>query len=387
MKRNGWKVSIAHLTIRPASSRTPLNTLFPKQSSVADHYRNILCVRADNMGDVIMSSPAFRALKETYRCRITLLTSGAGSVIAPYLECIDDVIVADLPWVKTNGGNAAALLSLAEEIRKRNFDAGIVFTVYSQSSLPAAMLLFMAGVPVRAAYARENPYDLINRWAPDHEPYDTIRHQVRRDLDLVASLGAHADNERLELKMKEQDEESLLKKLNQRDIDLHSPYIILHPGVSEVKREYPAERWIAAGKLLAQEYKLPLLVTGSATESELAGRIAEGIGMNALSIAGMLTIGEFIWLVNGARCVVSVNTGTIHIAAAIQTPTVVLYAQTNPQHTPWQSPHEILSFSIPEKLKSRNTIIGYVNQKLYTTDIPFPQPQQILSAVAKLIEK
>ncbi len=361
-------------------------TLLPEPWPViAEHYSNILCVRADNMGDVIMSSPAFRALKETFGCRITLLTSSAGSLIAPYLECVDDVIVADLPWVRTSGESAGALMSLVEDIRSRNFEAAVIFTVYSQSSLPAAMLLSMAGVPVRVAYARENPYDLINRWIPDREPYDHILHQVRRDLDLVFSLGARPADERLKLRIKDGDQENVQDELGRLGVDPRTPYIILHPGVSEVKREYPADLWIAAGKLLAQKYRLPLLVTGSTSESDLAGRIADGIGQGALAVAGNFSIGEFICLIDHASCVVSVNTATIHIAAARQTPAVVLYAQTNPQHTPWQSPHQILPFSVPAGLKSSNTIIGYVNGKLYQGKVPYPHPKQVLLAVGKWI--
>ena len=85
--------------------------------------RNILCIRADNMGDLIMTTPAFRALKETLNCHITLLTSKAGSLITNNLEDIDEVIIQDLPWVKCNANNSAtALLSLIEQIKKMKMD-------------------------------------------------------------------------------------------------------------------------------------------------------------------------------------------------------------------------------------------------------------------------
>jgi ADP-heptose:LPS heptosyltransferase len=348
-------------------------------------YHNVLCVRADNMGDVMMSSPAIRAIKETFGCRITMLTSQAGAVIIPFLDCIDDEIVVDLPWVKTGGEGDAALVSLAEEIRSRDFDAGVIFTVYSQSSLPSAMLLYMAGVPVRAAYARENPYDLLNHWVPDTEPFEHIIHQVQRDLDLAASLGAMVGDTHIRLRPGEQDMEFSQRILTETGHDLHQPYLILHPGVSELKRAYPAELWIEAGKLLIQKYRLPLFVTGSSAERDLAGRIADAIGPGAFSVAGTFTLGAFICLIKNSRCVVSVNTGTIHIAAAMQTPAVVLYANTNPQHTPWRSPHEVLPFSVPAQLKSRNAVIRYVDQKRYAGEVPYPGPWDVLKAVEKQI--
>lgn len=344
-------------------------------------YRNVLCVRADNMGDVIMSSPAMRALKESFGCRITLLTSPAGSVVTPYLSCVDEVIVASLPWVKSDGMDNNALLALTEDIRARSFDAAIIFTVYSQSALPAAMLAYLAGVPVRVAYARENAYDLLTHWAPDVEPYERILHQVERDLSLVQMLGARVSDDRLLLEAGT--DIPISGKLEEWGIG--SAFMILHPGVSEAKREYPVDYWIEAGKLLAGEFQMPLLVTGALSEAALAECIADGIGERALSIAGTLDLGEFIQLIVKAACVVSVNTGTIHIAAAMQTPTVVLYAQTNPQHTPWKSPFALLPFSVPRGLRSKNPVIRHVARKLYTEEIPFPRPERVVQGVRHLL--
>jgi lipopolysaccharide heptosyltransferase II len=348
-------------------------------------YQNVLCIRADNMGDVIMASPAFRALKETFGSRITLLTSKAGAIVAPHIACIDDVVTFDLPWVQNTGSEPAELLVLAEKLRKMNFDATIIFTVYSQSSLPAAMLTYMAGIPVRVAYARENPYQLLTHWLPDVEPYERIVHQVERDLTLAAHIGANTQDDRLQLRITPDEEDTCAQKLSDAGFANGQPYIVFHPGVSEAKRKYPAGHWIEAGRQLAEKYNLPILVSGSKSEKSLAETIAEGIGTSAVSVAGECTLGEFIVLIKNAFCVISVNTATIHIAAAMQTPTVVLYAQTNPQHTPWRNAHQIIPFSVPEDLKSRNTIIRYVSDQLYTDQVPYPDPMQIVSAIENLV--
>ncbi|MCE7063331.1 glycosyltransferase family 9 protein [Dyadobacter sp. CY343] len=346
---------------------------------------NILCIRADNMGDVIMASPAFRALKETFGSRITLLTSRAGSLISPNIPCIDETIVADLPWVRSDGCDGAALVQLAGDIKSRGFDAAIIFTVYSQSSLPAAMLAFMANIPVRAAYARENPYQLLTHWLPDPEPFQHIAHQVERDLALAAKLGASTDHDKLLLRIDAADIESCRQKLAAIQVDIENPFILFHPGVSEAKREYPVGHWIEAGRQLAEKYQMPILVSGSESERNLAKTVAAGIGAPAISVAGLFSVGEFASLIDQARCVVSVNTATIHIAAAMQTPVVVLYAQTNPQHTPWKSPHRILPYSVPRHLESSNIIIRHVSDQIYATHIPYPCPEEILAAVESLL--
>lgn len=347
--------------------------------------KNILVIRADNMGDLIMTGPAIRALKRTFHCKITVLTSKAGSLITPFMKEVDEVLVYDLPWVKTNEQiDEKKFAAVIDMIKSLHFDAAVIFTVYSQNPLPAAMLAFMAGIPYRLAYCRENPYHLLTHWVPEKEPYSFIQHQVQRDLNLVAEVGAEIDDESLSLQFAASAKFSAFKKIAEFGFDQSKPYIILHPGVSEAKREYRKELWIETGKLLHQKYHYQILITGAASEKKLAEEIQKGIN-DAICAAGLLNIEEFIALINEASLVVSVNTGTVHIAAALQTPVVVLYATTNPQHTPWHSPSRILYFSVKEELKSRNEVVQYVSENVMQTNIPYPTPEEIAEAAEELL--
>jgi ADP-heptose:LPS heptosyltransferase len=86
------------------------------------------------------------------------------------------------------------------------------------------------------------------------------------------------------------------------------------------------------------------------------------IGTGSFSTGGLFSIEEFVCLVKHAPVIISVNTGTVHIAASVGTPVVVLYAQTNPQHTPWGVPNKVLEFAVPAYLRSKNEVIAYVNK-------------------------
>ena len=99
----------------------------------------------------------------------------------------------------------------------------------------------------------------------------------------------------------------------------------------------------------------------------------------------MLTLEEFVCLIKNAPVLVSVNTGTIHIAAAVNTPVIVIYAQTNPQHTPWQVPCEVLPFAVPAHARSRNEVIQYVNRTLYSKPVAMPTAADVVNAVNKLL--
>jgi lipopolysaccharide heptosyltransferase II len=348
--------------------------------------RNILCIRADNMGDVIMSGPAIRALKKFTHANITLLTSRQGSLIAPFMKEIDETLVYDLPWVKTESNDwPDRTFRLIETLRSFNFDAVVIFTVYSQSALPSALIAFMAGIPKRLAYARENPYELLTDWVPDQEPYAKIIHQVKRDLHLVETIGADTSDDDIQLLIGEGARINILRKIFNEGIEAQS-WIILHPGVSEKKREYPLNLWIEIARQLKAQFQLPILITGTSDEKKLADAIKESAGSNVYSLAGHFNVEEFIALIKQSMMVVSVNTATVHIAAAVKTPIVVLYAQTNPQHTPWKTASKVLYFPVRDELKSKNEIINFVNNH-YFRHTSIPGPMEVVSAVAELLSQ
>src|SRR6185312_7478197 len=112
---------------------------FPMNPSPWNHARNILCIRLDNLGDVLMTTPAMRALKHSLPgCRITLLASQSGTAGARHIPEIDETIAYASPWMKSSLVAEADIdLGMVEDLRSRRFDAAVIFTAYSQSSLPA----------------------------------------------------------------------------------------------------------------------------------------------------------------------------------------------------------------------------------------------------------
>lgn len=347
---------------------------------------NIVCIRLDNMGDLLMSSPAINALKETFRSRITLLTSPVAALVARFIPSVDEVITFSAPWVKLDESpSVASLFEIVEILKQKKFDAAVVFTVFSQNPLPAILLAYMANIPLRLAYCRENPYQLLTHWIPDEEPYYFIRHQVRRDLDMVKVIGAAVKDERIRLSVSGCAWESARQKLEEAGVDVRNPWILFHPGVSEQRREYPQEQWIETGKTIKKRLGHQVVLTGMQNHRMITEKIKAGIGEGAYTMAGLFTIEEFIMVIKHALLVISVNTSTIHIAAATGTPVIVLYALTNPQHTPWKVPARVLPFHVPEFRQSRNEILRYVRDNYLPQEMPMVSPDQIVLAAEQLL--
>jgi ADP-heptose:LPS heptosyltransferase len=177
--------------------------------------RNILVVRLDSLGDVLMTTPAFRAVKETFdSARITLLTSTIGAAAYDYIPHIDEVMVFDAPWIKTASRPKVNDMDRVQNtLANKGFDAAIIFTVYSQNPLPAALFLYQARVPLRLSYAKENPYDLLTHWVPDPEPERFIRHEVERQLALVGTIGATTEEQGLTFEINNTDVQRVLDTL------------------------------------------------------------------------------------------------------------------------------------------------------------------------------
>ena len=308
----------------------------------------ILCVRLDNMGDVLMTTPALRALKQSAPHRhLTLLASRTGAMAADFVDEIDDVIAYTAPWMKQEGATAESVLPMAQTLRKHRFDAAIVFTVYSQSPLPAAMLCGAAGIPLRLAHCRENPYSLLTDWLPEIEPQGGVRHEVQRQLDLVAHIGCHTQDTRLSYSVPPDAIAWAHRRLRALGIDAGGVWILIHPGATAPSRRYPPELWAQAARRLALEHGCPIVFAGSESDAELVRAIQADMRADSLSLCGELDLARLGAIIALAPLLMCNNSAPAHIAAATGTPVVDLYALTNPQHTPWQVAHRVLFHDVP----------------------------------------
>jgi lipopolysaccharide heptosyltransferase II len=310
--------------------------------------KRILCVRLDNIGDVLMTTPALRALKESMpQRRLTLLASAAGAAAAQFIEELDDAIAYSAPWMKHNGGQPESILPMAQALRRRKFDAAVIFTVYSQSPLPAAMLCAAAGIPLRLAHCRENPYSLLTDWLPETEPHAGVRHEVQRQLDLVAHVGCRTDNTRLSFTPPRHALAWARHRLRALGIAPGAAWVLIHPGATAPSRRYPPELWAQAAQRLALEHRCPIVFAGSEAEAELVQTIRSAMRTDSASLCGELDLARLAAIIALAPVLMCNNSGPAHMAAAAGTPVVDLYALTNPQHTPWQVAHRVLFHDVP----------------------------------------
>jgi ADP-heptose:LPS heptosyltransferase len=347
--------------------------------------RRVLLIRLDNLGDVLLTTPAMHAVKHSLpNAALTLLASPVGAQAGRLNRDLDDVIVYSSPqmdpWSKLPHDSAREQAMIAQ-IKARGFDGAIMFTSFRQSALPAAYLCYLADIPLRAAASIDGSGSLLTT---RHKHPEHVMHEVERGLDLVGALGMHTDDTRLVLDVPLAARDAALAQLSPGE----GPLIVVHPGCSMPARTYPWEQFADAVELLVLQLGARVALTGGPDERELVEKVwarLNPVAQQATTrLAGALPFEAFCGLIAAADLTVTNNTGPMHIAAATQTPVVALFALTNPpeQWRPWGVPHRLLNHDVPCRIcYSRVCPYGHECLTLVSAQMVVAAAQELLARV------
>ena len=326
-----------------------------------------LAVRLDNDGDVLLAGPAIRALAAS--SRVTLLCGPRGQRAARILPGVDRVHVFRAPWVEP--GNTppqrADMDGLIEDVRALGVDEALIFTSFHQSALPMALLLRMAGVARIGAISEDHAGSLLD---VRHRVSEDI-HEADRGLSLAAAFG---------YRLPDGDDGKLaVRRPRISPLPFDEPYVVVHPGTSVAARAWPAEHHRRLVRLLAQG-GTPVVVTGSPSERELTRLVAGGPSDFVADLGGMTTLGQLADVLAGASAVVVGNTGPAHLAAAVGTPVVSLYAPTSPpvRWRPYKVPQRLLMGEPCADCRARSATPGHACMAELS-------PQEVLGALQSLL--
>jgi ADP-heptose:LPS heptosyltransferase len=292
--------------------------------------RNILVMRLDNIGDVIMTSPALRAIKENLpECRLTLMASPGGALAAELLPWVDAVMPWRVLWQDLGklDFDPAREWELVRTLQNGKFDAAIIFTSFSQSPHPAGFLCYLAGVPLRVGESKEAGNGVLTLEVPSAP--DEI-HQVERNLRLIEAAGFEVYDRSLCIQIPEaaQQEAVMLLGTSSDRLSAYYNYILLNPWTSCQSRNYDSQRFAFAARQLAEVTQMPVVVTGVEKDRSKSPSLLATLGDYGIDLIGKTTLSQLAALIANAKLVLTNNTSTMHIADATRTPTVVMFAGT-----------------------------------------------------------
>ena len=298
-------------------------------------------VRGTNwVGDSVMTVPALRALRHVLQeAKITLVVRPSARGIFADVDFVDDVLVYERR-------NVWAVVPQIKEWRKRQFDLAVLF----QNAFEAALIPFVAGVPLRLGYATESRQALLTHplALPD---WRSSRHEVFYYLYLITALEqllfgkseiceSEPDASLQISNTRKSEAENLLRAYGVREGE---PMVALCPGsINSRAKRWPAEAYAALADRLIDSRRQVLLI-GSADEADVTREVTSRMQQQPVVLTGKTSLDQITAVLSLVDLVVTNDTGPAHIAAALGRPTLVIFGPTNPLTTrPFAPEAEIL---------------------------------------------
>lgn len=317
--------------------------------SPARHARTdaILLLRPDHLGDVLFITPAVRALRAA--CPAAEITALVGpwsaGVLAPFPE-INHLVTLRFPGFtrQRKGGLAAPYVLAWQSARKLRELAYGAAVILRPDHWWGGLLAYLAGIPLRVGYDLPG----VSGFLTDRHAYATGVHSVQLNLKLVERWTgrlAGADV-RLAYPLLKEDIAYVDAYLSergsgrlpegQRGATGGERLIAVHVGSGSVYKTWLADRWARVSDALAERHGARIVLTGAAREASAARAVASQMRTPAIIAAGDTTIGQLAALYARSDLVLGPDSGPLHLAVAVGTPTVHLYGPADPSvYGPW----------------------------------------------------
>lgn len=300
-----------------------------------DKIHKILVVRTDRMGDVLLNIPAIRALKQSFNATVFALVNPVVKELLEGLPEIDQV----LPFVEGRWNRSIfARLKLLREMRKMQFDLAVILNPTKRFHI----LTYLAGIGLRLGYARK--WDFLLSHKIEDKKFLGQKHEVEYNLDLVRSIGADTSDQQISIKAEKQDTqfvENLLLEYGIKDKDI---VIAIHPHSSNPAKCWPKENFASVADELSLRFSAKVVITGSAQERSSVVKLISLTKHPLINLCGRLSLKQLAAFFLRCSLLISNDSGPVHIAAAVATPTVVIFGRNMPavgpkRWGPWGSGH------------------------------------------------
>ncbi|MGV1098494.1 putative lipopolysaccharide heptosyltransferase III [Thiovibrio sp. JS02] len=296
--------------------------------SIQGEPRGILLIQLGDIGDVVLTMPVIRALRENYP-QATLVVA----VWAKAAELLDDC-----PWIDQVIAVRKEKRPLWEELRQQReffrqlrgfrFDLAIDL----RTGTRGAIMAYLSGARQRLGFYAEDGKLWRNRIFTSllRQEYTPGRHVVDYLLCLPEAFGVVARERTPELSVSDEKSSRVDALLGEAVAEPGRPLVAVQPFSLWQYKEWGREKYIALIRWLLKEYNAVVLVTGSAAEQGRAEEIARNCGPGCHNFAGRTSIGLYAALLKRCRLFIGVDSAGLHIAAAVGTPTVSIFGPSAP---------------------------------------------------------
>ena len=288
--------------------------------------REILVLRLDRIGDVLMSLPALADLRAAYPAARIRLAVGRWSEEIARRAPVDEVLVWSAPWVGRAQEGAETARALWRKARALRGDA-IDLALDLQGDVRASWLMALTGAHERVGYANTGGARLLTRVVPLDETVSWVD-QSRRAVGAAAGPAAIGQGARVAL-LGEADRERAREVLRAEGLEGHRPLVGLHASGGRPIKQWGLGRWREVAARLQREFGAAVLLTGTASDAALAQEVARGLEGAVRDLTGRFSLLDSLAVIGALDLFLSSDTGPMHMAAAVGTPSVSVFGPSD----------------------------------------------------------
>ncbi len=278
-------------------------------------FRNILIVRTDRIGDVILTLPMIAATRSNVpSARISMLLRSYTKSVAEGQTELTSILLYD------RNGVAKSFWTMLGELRAEHFD--VAFVVFPRFRI--ALLMMLAGIKVRVGSGYRWYSFLFTNRVFEHRK-TAEKHESQYNLSLLRAVGFDIpDHVSPRVVVDARNRASASRIRGEVGIRKKERLVVLHPGSGGSARNWSPENFSRlAARLRAK--RIRVVVTGSEEERMLVQHVVERAGADVIPLAGMMTLGELGAFIQAADLFVANSTGPLHLAAGVGTPVIGFY--------------------------------------------------------------
>lgn len=283
------------------------------------NYKRILVVRTDRIGDVLLSTPVFKVLRDNYPfAYIAALVSPYAQDIVRGNPFIDEVIIYDKDKLHKS---IFSSIKFSLWLKKKKFDLALILHPVNRMHL----ITYFAGIARRIGYDRKLGVFLTDKIK--HTKQLGAKHEMEYALDLVRYLGIEPKEYSPYMPVSRESEESAGKILIDCGIGQNDKVLVIHPSASCPSKIWPATRFAKVCDKLIEEYNFKVLVIASAKDYNLADEVIKNMKHKAVNLAGKTSVEELAAILKRAGLFISNDSGPVHISWAVGTPVIAIFGR------------------------------------------------------------
>jgi len=304
--------------LRPARDILRSSDLPPEASGTQD-FKRILIARTDRIGDVLLSTPLIKALRDKYpQAYIAMMVSPYARDIVEGNPYLDKVIIYDKERLHKSWLNS---LKFARGLKRKKFDLAFILHPTNRVHLVS----FLAGIPKRVGYDRKLGFLLTDRIK--HTKQLGEKHELEYNLDLLRYLGIEPQDKNLYMPIKPESEKWVRELFRQEGIHEADKLLAIHPAASCPSKIWSAERFAQAADKLAQKYGFKILVIAGPKDLKTAEVLVKHLRSGVINLAGKTSVSQLASLLKRCALFISNDSGPVHIACAIGTPVISIFGR------------------------------------------------------------